>query len=174
MRHHQLTPPSHPAFWAFILLMPLLSACGFTPLYGELENGSTLQDRLAKIAIVDITEPATTGYMFQRELKKRFGEERAAEFDLKVNLKESRVSVAVTGEANTNRFSYTLRASYKLVHRETEKTFTGSLSATNGYGIVPSQYSSLVGEEQARRKSIEDLAGQLEMELILALRGFDE
>ncbi len=174
MRNRQPALPCRPVFWAFVLLIPLLSACGFTPLYGELENGSTLQDRLAKIAVADITEPATTGYMFQRELKKRLGEAQAAEFDLIVLLKESRISVAVTGEANTNRFSYTLRASYKLVHRDTEKTFKGTLSATNGYGIVPSQYSSLVGEEQARRKSIEDLASQLEMELILALRGFDE
>ena len=166
-----------PRFLTIILLAFVLfgvSACGFTPLYATKAQSQSVKAKFAAIDIAPIKEPGIAGFMLQKNLERRFGGGATPEFDLLIKLKESRASVAVTGEANTTRFSYTLSARYKLTHRASEKAITGTLSAVTGYGIVPSQYSSLVGEEEARRKSVQDLAERLELELALALHQFDE
>lgn len=147
----------------------LLSACGFSPLYAD--KNLNLTSNLASINIARIAEPATAGYILENELKDRFASAGTARYDLNIKLTERRTSLAVTGDANIVRSNYTLTAKYEIIEKATGKVYENTKFSITGYGIVPSQYASLVGQEDAIRKTAINLAEQIELDLVLFLRG---
>ena len=152
-----------------LILAPALSACGFTPLYAD--RDLNLTEALSGISVARIVEPADAGFILEKELRDRFATAGTARYDLKVDLRERRSTLAVTREANIVRNNYTLTANYTLTNRTTGEKYTNSRFAVTGYGIVPSQYASLVGQEDAIRKAAIDVAEQIELDLVLYLKG---
>ncbi len=153
----------------FLLALPLLSACGFTPLYAD--NDQELTRSLAQVNILPIRQPETASFVLENELRDLTSRTATTRYDLAVNLRERRRSVAVTGDAQTARFEYTLTAGYTLSDNETGQRYRNAKSVVTSYGIVPSQYASLVAQEDAIRKAAIELAQQIEFDLVFYFKG---
>jgi LPS-assembly lipoprotein len=142
-----------------------VSACGFTPLYQESE--ANFRESLAGISVQPISEPANVGYQLEQELAKRVTSEKGVQYDLKIDLKETKQSVALTSADRTTRFNYVLTAKYVLTDVATGEKYNNSKYVVTSYGVVPSHYASLVGEEDATRKAAIELANKIELDLVL-------
>ncbi|WP_306251964.1 LPS assembly lipoprotein LptE [Parvularcula sp. IMCC14364] len=154
---------------ALVISAPFLSACGFTPLYAD--NDQELTRSLAEVNILPIREPETASYVLENELRDFSSRTAATRYDLQVGLRENRKSVSVTGNAQTARFEYTLLGTYTLTDNETGQRYRNSKSVITSYGIVPSQYASLVAQEDASRKAAIELAQQIEFDLVFYFKG---
>lgn len=157
---------------SFALVAALLTACGFQPIYAD--RSGNIQSALAGVEVTPITDPPRVGYQLQQELDQRFGEGEETRYALDIRLSERRDAVAVTRSADTVRFNYELRARYTLRDTRTGEEYEGRKETFASYGIVSSQYSSLVAQEDAIRKAAIDLADQIELDLVLYLRNQDD
>ena len=154
---------------ALSALLLATTACGFTPLYAE--KDMRVANGLSSIYVVPIPAPEKPGFQLQNALNDRLAPSGTPEFDLKVVLRETRESLAVTQSANTIRYNYKIDARYTLTQRGTANKWQGRVTAVSGFGVVKSQYASLVGEDDAVRKAVLELADKLEIELALFIRG---
>ncbi|MGV6802056.1 MAG: LPS assembly lipoprotein LptE [bacterium] len=154
------------------ILLLMLSACGFTPIYAERDSG--VLSGMAAIELHPVLTPEKASFIFQSEMTDRLQATGTPRFDLEVELKERRVSLAVTRSEDTIRYSYELTAKYKITDRITGQTYNNEKSAASSYGIVSSQYASLIGEEDAIRKATLSLIDQIELDLILYMKNREQ
>ncbi len=154
---------------ALLSILPLLSACGFTPLYAD--SDEALSRSLTAINVMPISQPEFAGYVLENEIRDFVKSGTTPRYDLAVQLKERRKSAAVTSDAQTARFEYVLTGKYTLTDLETGKRYRNEKSAITSYGSVTSQYASYVGQEDAIRKAAIKLADKMETDLVFYFKG---
>ena len=147
-----------------------LGACGFSPLYATNDEG--IRGEMRMVAVGEITGPADAAYYTQGALADVLpGGASDPRYSLSVRLRDQRRAIAVTRSATTTRYDYVLLAGYTLNDTQTGETRTNSVQTTVSYGVVDSQYASLVGREDAVRRASLDLARRIETDVALYLKG---
>ncbi|MEM0928644.1 MAG: LPS assembly lipoprotein LptE [Pseudomonadota bacterium] len=153
---------------AFVLV---LAACGFRPLYGELEDDEGTPEQLGSFYIESITGPKDARQEVEDAMRRRVpganGNETHA---VSIGLRDTRRGVAVRISSDTQRFDYTLIASLRYRDLESDEVRSQTIRSIVSYGVVDSQYASLVGREDAVRRAAEDLARKIEVDMALFLR----
>jgi len=148
-----------------------VSACGFTPLYGSIDD-ETVGGALGQIKLGSITGPNEAIDYMRETLGSRLprpnGDER---YTVSVSLRERRQAVSVNIDSNTRRFNYSLVGTIVYVDAETKKRRVQNLSSEVSFGVVPSQYASLIGREDAVRRAVIDLARKIETDAALYAQG---
>ena len=169
-------PPQAGGQWPRLLLAPLLfllaatsSSCGFTPLYAT--SGEGIRSEMRGVRVGAVTGPPDAAYYAEDALRDVLPGTGAAQYDLRVQLRDQRRAVAVTRQANTTRFDYVLNARYSLRNLETDEVRQNTIQTVVSYGVVESQYASLVGREDAVRRAALDLARRVETDVALYLKG---
>lgn len=158
-----------------LLVAPLLSGCGFTPLYATADEDETqVTAGLRSIAIADIRAEDDIKRQVDRELRNLLPEAdgQQAAYQLELILVDERRAIAVRRSDFTSRFDYNLTGSYRLIETATgDIVHKQNVSALTSYGIVSSQYASLVGREDAVRRAAVEIARSIEVDLALFLAG---
>ena len=158
------------AMLAGLSALTTLPACGFTPLYGETSGG--IQSELRSVAIAEVSGPPDIAYHTQGALDDALpGGGDAPRYTLAVALREQTQAIAVTRSADTVRYDYTVRATYRLTDQETGTVRRNAVQAIVSYGVVASQYASLVGREDAVRRAALDVSRRIETDVALYLKG---
>lgn len=154
-------------------LLLLVSACGFTPMYGSSPSGHDAQSMLGSIAIDNI--PDRTGQYLRNRLIDRFnaaGTPSSPHYRLSLSpVQENRTELDITKTADTTRVQ--MRLSSRAVLRDSasgEILLTRTLSTTTSYNILSSQFTTRVSEDNARRNALDDLARQAEQQIVLYFR----
>ena len=159
------------ALLAFLTLG--LSACGFTPLYST-GGDSQVAEGLRSIEVAGIDAEPEIQRLVGRELRDLLPDPSGDEprYKLYMNLNDRRQATVVRRSAATTRFDYTLFGSYRLRDTETgEIVHRQKINAMTSYGVVSSQYASLVGREDAARRAAVEIARRIETDLALFLAG---
>lgn len=146
-----------------LLCLPLvLAACGFTPVYGTGEAGSTLQNR------IEVTERDNLdGYLVTRRLEERLGRATAPSYKLTVKVTARREGLAVNSESNINRFNLIGEADYVLVDIETGQIVTsGVVDNFTGSSASGTTVATLAAERDARERLMTLLADQIVVRLL--------
>ncbi|RFB05480.1 LPS assembly lipoprotein LptE [Parvularcula marina] len=154
-------------------LLISLPACGFTPLYST-GGDSAVAEGLRSVEIAGIEANPEIQRLVNRELRDLLPEPAggAPRYELLVSLEDRRAATVVRRSAATTRFDYTLFGSYRLRDTETGKiVHRQSISAMTSYGVVSSQYASLVGREDAARRAAVEIARRIETDMALYLAG---
>ena len=151
------------------LLLLALAACGFSPLYATTDEG--IRSEMRGVTVGQVTGPPDAAYFAEDALRDVLPGRGQATYTLDVQLRDQRRAVAVTRAANTTRFDYVLNARYALRDVETGEVRRNTISTTVSYGVVESQYASLVGAEDAVRRAAVDLARRVETDVALYLKG---
>ena len=151
-------------------LILLLAACGFSPLYATDADG--IRSEMRGVVVGSVTGPPDAAYYTEDALRDALpGGADTARYTLEIALRDARQAVAVTRQANTTRFDYLLNARYTLRDLETGEARQNTIRTTVSYGVVESQYASLVGREDAVRRAALDLARRVETDVALYLKG---
>ncbi len=150
----------------------LLAACGFQPLYGVSSGkGKTTSTELAKIEIGSI--PERNGQYLRQQLIDRMqphGLQTPARYLLSVNTIEVKGDQTIAKDATVTRSFIRHVANYQLRNQKTGKTvIERSLVASNSYNNLFSEFGTLVTENDARTRNLEDLADRIAQQISVYL-----
>ncbi len=145
-----------------LFLMPLLSACGFQPLYG----GPAQTDVRANLAAVEVgLIEDRIGQQLRNELVRRFhpdGRPRNPSYRLQVELNMSRRDLALQKSEIATRANLRITARYTLRKSMDGKTLIRGTSRINtSYDIFSSDFATLAAEADARRRGVRELADEI-------------
>jgi LPS-assembly lipoprotein len=152
----------------------LLTACGFHPQYGE--NRYTpvgAEDVLDRVEIANI--PNREGQFLKNALIDRFhraGTPTSAPLILQIStLQEQKTDLDVTQLSDATRGQLRLNTDFSLIRRDTgQAVLTRQVRAITSYNIFDSRFATRVAEDNARTNALNDLAGQIERQLVLYLK----
>ena len=154
-----------------IALAPwMISACGFRPLYAPTEQADG-RDLLDQVWIATIQ--GQNGVILRNYLLDGFyhhGYPQTARYELTVNLAEFVRDVDVQKNDTTTRAQYVMVATYQIKDRSTQQVIdTGQARSVAGYNILLSQYTTLVSQNDAKNRTLRDLADKLQTRTALVL-----
>jgi len=149
----------------------ILSACGFSPLYGERGPSTVVASQLALIKVPPIDD--RVGQLVRMELTNRLTPTQAgshASYLLPMTLTESRTDLAVRKDATATRANLTINAAFRLLRISDGVVLTsGNIRSVNSYDIVDSNYATLAAESDARRRGANDVAAGIVNRLAIFL-----
>ncbi len=150
----------------------LLTACGFTPLYGTSGTSqiSTAEAGLDQIYIASI--PDQEGQYLRNALIDRFylsGRPQNPAYDLHIDkIKELSTELDITKSSSATRAQLRLSTTMSLTDKATGKQLLNrKLSSIASYNILQSHFTTRVSEENTRQNALDDLARQIELQLAL-------
>jgi len=146
---------------AAVLLLFALTACGFQPLYGTHSGRKAVAPQLAQVRVGII--PNASGQQLRNLLLDRLPAPAANQnYQLAVEMVEGKIGIAIARDATVTRqqLRTTVRAS--LLDQRTNKiVWKQEIFTTSGYNVLASQFSTLIGEEDARTRNLTDLSERL-------------
>lgn len=150
------------------LAAPMLSGCGFTPVYAT--NGGSARPLLLRMHLQDVVGAEAPRDSVRAAFDRRVAATDAdALYDLRLDVREAAVPLAVQIDDSVTRYNYRLSASYKLIRRSDQKTIDGVSEAVASFNVVASQYSTLFAEKRARQKAATALADLVERSILLKM-----
>lgn len=152
-----------------------LSACGYTPLYGNNGTNAQVVNQLANIDVRPI--PDRVGQMMRTELKRGLSIHRPqgpAHYQLTVTLSEGISELAVEQSAFATRANLSLTSTYILVRvADNAEIATGSPSSVASYNILSSDFATQTARADARERAVIGLAQIINQRLAVYFLGGD-
>ena len=144
----------------------LLAACGFTPVYQQTDDGSTVAKALADLEIAPAT--TRTAQLVRNALLQSLATpSEDGAFRLEMSFDEQQVDLAIQLDDSVTRRNLILRTSFVL--RDTASNnvaFQGRGRSFAAYNLVESDYANLIAERDARQRAAKDLAYQIRTRLL--------
>jgi len=152
--------------------LPLLAACGFTPLYAPGAPATRMAGRV-EVGIVQ----GGPGFLLREELTGRLGPPTAPTHRLDIDLRLERTGVALTQQDVTTRYNVVGTASYTLVPLAGgAPAASGVVRAITGYSApeakAASAFAVQAAEDDAERRLAIDLADSILQRLALSAEGW--
>jgi LPS-assembly lipoprotein len=146
-----------------------LAGCGFHPLYGSGPTSGALQHTFAQIYVEPVYDlsVANTGYDLRNKVIDSLGATSGgAQYHLKMTLSSTSQGIALQNDASITRYNDTLTVTYSLVDATTGKEVTkGTETGLSAYNVVQSPYSTLVAQQDADRRVVEDISERIRLDL---------
>lgn len=148
--------------------MLLLGACGYRPLYGELDDkGTSVVVDMAAVQIRPIRD--RNGQILHNELLDRLNPQGAPanpDYLLEVRLREQRVWTAIRKDDTATRANLQMNSDYYLRDAKTNEVILRSHSfAVMSYNVQISEYATIMSENDARRRGSEIIADDIKLRL---------
>lgn len=156
------------------VLLFLLPACGFEPVYGVNRNTAIgVEDKLALIEIENI--PDREGQFLRNALITNFyrnGRPTSPRLTLRVApIKESKQDLDITKDADATRGQLSMQTTIVLSDSTSGETLLQRrVQSTASYNILTSEFANRVSEQNTRENVLNDLARQIEQHVVLALK----
>lgn len=153
-------------FLSLIFTIFIISACGFTPVYGD----KSLPSSIGAIEVKVI--PDRGGQIVRNHLIDRLyqdGYPTNPDYFLAVSaIKENIVEIGIDIDDEASRAQLRQQANMTLTDAKTNKVvLTRTVRATSGYNILLGQFTTFVTEDDARNQALktiaEDIVTQLEL-----------
>ncbi len=143
-----------------LLMLPLaalLTACGFSPVYGPDGTGNALRGR------VEIAAPDTiNSYILVQRLEEQLGRTVDPAYTLALTLATEQQGQAITANDETTRYSIVGILGYVLTEIATGRIVaSGDVRNFTGYSATGSTVETLAAERDANRRLMVILADQL-------------
>ncbi len=159
-------------FFIALTIIFLLSACGFSPMYGanSSKNNTAVKTELTNIDIAII--PDREGQYLRNALIDRFyvhGNPAAPQFRLVVKEVDENVSnFDVTIDSEVTRRQLKLSTSMSLIDLDSGSiVLRRALQSITSYNVLESEFSTIVTEQSARDAALDDIARQIERSVVL-------
>lgn len=144
----------------------LLVACGFQPLYGD-GAGKASAPILAQIEIKSI--PERSGQFLRQEIIDRLqpqGVSAQPLYALEIKVREDKGDQTIAKNATVTRSYIRQTVNYALTDKRTHKVILRrELIATNSYNNLFSEFGTIVTENDARSRSLQEIAERLSQQL---------
>lgn len=151
-----------------LLVLSLVTACGFRPLYGT--NGATSDpDTSAFLASIDVrASDDRTGQMLQYAIEDLLHYDPAyAKYRLRLTVEEKLQPIGIEQDRRISRYNLIHIIKLALIRSDTGKReFKDTVKITTSYNIVQSDFASHMAERDARERAIQEAAEAIRMRLI--------
>lgn len=147
-------------------LVALLAACGFEPMYAS----KTTDVQMGQVNVHPI--PEREGQQLRNALLDRgFGDAGApGGYELTIpTIAVSEIDLGIAEDDTATRRQLTMSVGITL-SRDGKQLLARTLTGRTTYNVLISQYTTIVSQDAARRIVIEDLARQIETQIVLTLR----
>ena len=158
-----------PFVLAAVVAVPGLSACGFTPLYGD----NALTQGLARVEVV-VPPHSRTGYLIRQSLDDELGRARgeAPRYRVLVDVRESRAPRGVRVNNVAGRYEINLTTSYRLQDASTGAPLTSGAFVTEvSYDSADAPYGGLAASQDGQVRAAGEAAQRLRLELSRYING---
>ncbi len=140
-----------------LLATPLaLSACGFTPIYGDESPAKQMHGR---IALGEFR--GRNGFILREQLETNLGLATNATHMLDVNININRKGLAISRGGAITRYNLTGNASFTITQINGGVVHRSSVTAFTAYNATASAYATRVSEQDAYRRLVETLADRI-------------
>lgn len=148
----------------FALLL-LLTACGFTPIYGDKGPGTVpVQASLSQIKINNI--PGERGQFLRNKLIDRMyfeGRPTDPKAQLYVALSFTETDTGIQKDATSTRARLSMTAQFVLTSEEgaKEELFKGQASTVASYSKLDAQYGTIAAKRDAYKRALIEISAQI-------------
>lgn len=153
----------------------LLTGCGFHPLYGGGETSGTVFAAGHEVSIA--TMPDRSGQFLRNQLIDRLnpkGQPERPAYKLSASINESIDKLNIARDSSVTRGQIVLKVTFKLTRLSDNKiVFNGTSHALNAYNVTAEQYAALINEQDARERSLEEIADDIALRIGLYLEKAD-
>ena len=160
-----------PRTMVLLVLVTLLSGCGFRPLY--LKGKQNPQPDLTAIEIRPIVD--RKGQILRNLLLDQLtpkGPSAHPAYVLDVTVDFSLTNLGIRRNDRATRALMKVTATYSLRRKQDEaKLFSGTSQASSGYDILDSDFATLVAEKDAMQHSLETIAQDINLRLSFLFSG---
>jgi LPS-assembly lipoprotein len=142
--------------------LPLLSACGFTPLYAQ--PGVTP----AMAAIRVVTPEGRTGHLISEDLQDDLavGARREPLYQLNLAVDERRYPRGLNVQQTATWYELRLKVSYSLLDIATGKTITaGQVPVEISYNAVDDPYAGIVAQQDGQKRAASEASQRIRLEI---------
>ena len=148
-------------------LLFALAGCGYQPLYGSTDKGSTADD-LASVEVKVIRD--RSGQELHNYLRDEINPNgrpgAAAHYDLEVDLTELREALAIRTDETATRYNLNQVAQFRLRDLDSGRiVLTGSSQAAVSYNVLRDDFNNVVSEDNARRRGAQEIADDIRLRL---------
>ena len=153
------------ALLALLLATPLVSACGFTPLYADPGVGSSLR----RIAVT--TQDDRLGYRLREQLEDALAWDRGAAplYRLDTRVEQDRRSLGRRIDDTATRYELTVKATWILTPASGGTPLTGTETVTTTYAAADQPYAAIAAQQDGEDRAAADLARLLRIDILRAL-----
>jgi LPS-assembly lipoprotein len=147
------------------------AGCGFRPLYGSSSASNAAELSSVQINIIkDRSGQILRNFLLDRLTPR--GAPSNARYTLNVELIESKSDIAVRTDESATRSTLTIYADYKLTSNAgPEKgVHSGRVISVSSYNRLSSDYGTLASEQNARQRSLREIAEELRLRIASAIR----
>lgn len=152
------------------LLLTVVAACGFEPVYAP--NGGALSTALREVSIEQ--PPGRVGQAIRLAILDGIGDrERGIQprYFLRTQMKVSTERVAIQADESAARINVIVDVNWQLQDSGGQTTFEqGQVRRTVAYNVVADTYATLVGQRDAERLAGQQVGEAIRTRLLLALR----
>ena len=155
------------ALLALILATPLVSACGFTPIYAEPAVGSSLR----RIAVS--TQDDRLGYRLREQLEDALAWDRSSAplYRLTTQVEQNRRSLGRRIDDTATRYELTVKAAWTLTPTSGGTPLTGTETVTTTYAAADQPYAAIAAQQDGEERAAAELARLIRLDLMQALAG---
>lgn len=150
---------------ALTVLAASLSACGFTPLYGEAGVGSSL----SRISVS--TEDTRLGYRLREHLEDALARDAARPplWRLQTTVEQSRRPLGRRVDDTATRYELTVRGAWTLTPVSGGTPLGGTETVTTTYAAADQPYAAIAAQQDGEDRAAAALASQIRLDLLRAL-----
>lgn len=142
---------------------PLLSGCGFHPIYGGHPSGdASVADNLNNITIENI--PDHNGQILRNDLIDRmYGPHRPSlpTYTLKVKIHSSEEDLGILANATSTRSLLNMQADYVLVDAQGKTVLTGTSHSVASFDLLDQMYATVASREDAYNRTLHEVSEQI-------------
>ena len=155
------------ALLALMLATPLVSACGFTPIYADPAVGSSLR----RIAVS--TQDDRLGYRLREQLEDALAWDRSSAplYRLTTQVEQNRRSLGRRIDDTATRYELTVKAAWTLTPTSGGTPLTGTETVTTTYAAADQPYAAIAAQQDGEERAAAELARLIRLDLMQALAG---
>ena len=144
------------------LAVPALAGCGWEPLYADPQTGKASVE-LRAIRVMPI--PERTGQVLETGLRQSLNPDEVSTkplYNLSVTLVTALQDLGIQSQGLGTRGEVQLNATYRLIQIADNKVLqTGSIRATDSFDIQANGYSTVVAEDDAKTRCVEEVRREI-------------
>jgi LPS-assembly lipoprotein len=151
--------------------LPMLSGCGWEPLYADPQTGKSFA-ALRAITVNPIAE--RIGQMLETGLRQSFNPDEIPTkplYNLKITLSASLADLGIQSQGLGTRGEAQIYASYQLSEIGTNKMLqTGTVHASDSFDIQANGYSTVVAQNDSETRAVEEVRREIVARLTMFLQ----
>ena len=144
----------------------LVSACGFTPIYGD---GGAVGSSLSRIAVT--TQDDRLGYRVREQLEDALGRNGAVAplYRLETAIEQSRRPLGRRIDDTATRYELSVRGAWTLTPLNGGAPVTGIETVTTTYAAADQPYAAIAAQQDGEERAAAELARLIRLDLMRTL-----